>query len=277
MTANNDLRDYVDVLIRRWKLVLAMPVLAILAAALASLAVKPEFEATAVIALAPSTLSIPTANQVPPYYIIVDSPRRLPVAYTPSYYISILKGADVVNAVSPRTAVSITSNGSDKSLIEITARSGNAQEAAATANRWAEVGAGRILQTILPSGDEARAAQEKLDGAEQALVKFSQQNGLEYNIDRLRSTTLPVDKRQELDRLTRARDTAEAVYNEFARDLERSNILATNAYKPSTIPAPVPSAPVSANLPRNLLIAAGFGLLIGVLGAFAAEYMVRKR
>ena len=277
MTVNNELYDYLDVLIRHWKVVLAMPVLAILAAALASLAIKPEYEATAVVALAPATLSIPTANQVPPYYIVVDSPRRLPVAYTPSFYISVLKGADVVNAVAPKTVVSITSNGSDKSLIEITARSGDAQEAAATANRWAEVGLERILRTIVPSGEEARAAQEKFGTAEQALVKFSQQNGLEYNSDRLLSAALPVEKRQELDRLIRARDKAESVYNEFARDLERSTILATTAYKPSTIPAPIPSAPVSANVPRNLVIAAGLGLLIGVLGAFAAESMVRKR
>ena len=149
--------------------------------------------------------------------------------------------------------------------------------AATTANRWAEVGAGRILQVIMPAGDEASAAREKLDSAEQTLVKFSQQNGLEYNLDKLRSAVLLVDKRQELDRLLRARDTAEAVYNDFARELESSTILATNTYRPSTILAPVPSAPVSANVPRNLIIGAGFGLLIGVLGAFAAEYMVRKR
>ncbi len=277
MTVNNDLRDYVDVLIRRWKLVLAMPVLAIVAAALASLSIKPTYEATAIIALAPATLSIPTANQVPPYYLIVDSSRRLPVAFTPTYYVTLLKGADVVNAVAPKTAVSISSNSSDKSLIEITARGEDAQVAAATANKWAEVGAGRILQVLMPAGNEANAAQEKLDNAEQTLVKFTQQNGLDYNLDKLRSAVLLVDKRQELDRLLRARDTAEAVYNDFARDLESSTILATNTYRPSTILAPVPSAPVSSNVPRNLFIGAGFGLLIGVLGAFAAEYMVRKR
>ena len=63
-----DLRDSIDLLIRRWKFVLAMPILAALAAALVTFAIKPAYQATAALALAPSTVSISLANQLPPYY-----------------------------------------------------------------------------------------------------------------------------------------------------------------------------------------------------------------
>ena len=278
VAANSDLRDYLDVLIRQWKLLLAMPILAIAAAALISFVVKPTYEATATIALAPTTLSIPTANQVPPYYLMVDSPRRLPIAYTPTYYVALLKSAEVVNAVAPQTSVSISPNGSDKSLLEITAASDNPNVAAQTANAWAQAGAARIQQILLPSSDEVDAAQKKLEAAEQALAKFSQENGLgDYNIEKLRAASLSTAKQLELARLLRARDNAEAVYNDFARDFERATVLGTSAFKPRTIAAPVPASPVSPKWMQNIVIAAGLGLLVGILGAFAVEYVTRKQ
>jgi uncharacterized protein involved in exopolysaccharide biosynthesis len=273
-----DLREYFDVLIRRWKFVLAMPILAAIAATLVSAAIKPMYEATAVIALSPATLSVPTSGQAPPYYLMVDSPRRLPTAYTPAYYVALLNSAEVVAQVAPQAAVTIAPNGGDKSLIEITARSDDPQKAVTTANKWMREGAAQIQKALLPSQDELGAAQVKLDEAEQALVKFSKDNGLgDYDLTRLRAASFSsTDKQLELGRLLRAYDTAESVYLDFAKDWERENILTTSAYAPARIAAPVPITPVSPKPAQNIVIGAAFGLFLGILGAFALEYVSRN-
>ena len=271
-----DLHAYLDVLIRRWKFVLAMPVLALIAAALVTLAIKPTYEATAVLALSPATVSVPTTSQAPPYYLMVDSPRNLPTAYTPAYYIALLEGNDVVSQVAPQVPVTIDSNGSDKSLIEITARGGDPQIVAATANKWMWEGAARIQKALLPSQGQLAAAQAKLDETERALVKFSKDNGLDYDLNRLRTATFSSsDKQVELGKLLRAYDVAESVYVDLAKSWERENILATSTYAPSLIAAAVPTAPISPKPVQNILIGAAFGLLLGILGAFALEWVAR--
>lgn len=273
----NDLRDYMDVLVRRWKLVAAMAVLAALAAAVVSFTVKPVFEAKATIALSPATLSVPTANQVPPYYLMVDSPRQLPVAYTPSYYIALVQSVQVAEGGQPAGPVAVSSSSGDKSLIEIISRGESPQIAAQVANAWAEAGAARIQQVLTPDGADVKSARLNLDAAEQALVKFSLENQLgDYNLAKLRTVSLSTAKQLELATLLRERDNAESVYNDVARDWARSTILATNAYKPTTIKAAVPASPVSPKLLQNVAFGAGLGLLIGILAAFAVEYATRK-
>ena len=271
-----DLRAYFDVLIRRWKFVIAMPVLAMIAAALVSFAIKPTYEATAVLALSPATISVPTTSQAPPYYLMVNSPSNLPTAYTPTYYIALLEGNDVVSRVAPQVPVTIDSNGSDKSLIDITARGSDPQIAAATANKWMQQGAARIQKALLPNQDQLAAAQAQLDDAEQALVKFAADNGMDYNLNRLRAATFSSSDRQvELGKLLRAYDVAESVYVDLAENLERENILATSTYAPSLIAAAVPTTPISPKPVENVLIGAAFGLLLGILGAFALEWVAR--
>jgi uncharacterized protein involved in exopolysaccharide biosynthesis len=274
----NDARDYFDVLVRRWWIVLAMPILAMIAAAFVTLMIKPTYEATAVLALAPSTLSIPTVNQSPPYYLMVDSPRHLPTAYTPTYYVALLRGAEVVNAVAPRVAVTIAPSGNDKSLLEITACGDDPKAVAETANKWAEVGAQHIQQVLLPSGADVAAAQQKADAAEQALAKFYRDNRLgDYDPAELPDASrLPTEKKLELAQLLRERDIAESVYVDLARDHARATILAQSAYKPRTIAAPIPTTPIAPKPAQNILIGAAFGLLIGILGAFAVEGMRRR-
>lgn len=273
----NNRRDYVDVLLRRWPIVAAMPILAVLTAAIVGLAAKPVYEASAVIALAPSTLSVPAANQAPPYYLMVDASSRLPTAFTPAYYVALLNSADVVNAVAPATAVTVASDGSDKSLLRITAQGQDPKLVAQTANKWAEVGASRIAQALSPAEDELNSAQKQLEAAEQALVKFAQDNKLDYDPNKLRTVGgLGTDKRLELDRLLRERDSAETVYLDFASEYERSSIRMAGAFKPAIMPAPIPTSPTSPKLAQGILAGAGLGLLAGILGAFAVELTSRK-
>ena len=98
-------RGYAGVLIRRWPIVVATTAIAILAAFLVTLATVPVYEATAVVALSPATLSVPATNQSPPYYLTVDSPSHLPRAFTPAYYVALLKSSSVANTVAPASSI----------------------------------------------------------------------------------------------------------------------------------------------------------------------------
>jgi capsular polysaccharide biosynthesis protein len=270
-------RDYFDVLIRRWYIVVAMPLLAMLAAALVTFALKPAYEATATLALAPTTVSISLANQLPPYYLMVSDPRRLPTAYTPTYYVAVLKGADVVSAAKPQAAVMIAPDGNDRSLIHLTAHGDDPQKVANTANAYAQAGAARIQRLLQPTGEEAAGAQRRLDDAQDALITFASNNNFSYDPTAPDvPSTLPRAKVLEFQQLLRERDIAESVYLDFAREYERTTILANTAYVPTTIPASIPTAPISPKLGQNVLIGAAFGLLIGLLGAFSIELFVRR-
>ncbi len=272
----NPFQSFLDVLIRRWRLVGALTVLAMVAAALVSLISQPAYETTAVIALAPATLSVPVSNQSPPYYLTVDASSRLPRAFTPAYYVALLKSVPVTEAT--LAAVSISSNASDRSLLEITARGENPRVAAQAANAVAQAGAARIGQVLLPGDDEVTAAQQSLDQSEQALVKFSQENALgDYDLARLQTnSSLPSNKKLDLARLLRARATAEQVYLEFARDYARAMILASSAYKPMVFPAPEPAGPISPKPAQNTIVGGILGLLIGISAALALEYTIGK-
>jgi uncharacterized protein involved in exopolysaccharide biosynthesis len=273
-----DLSVYFDILIRRWKFVVAMPVLSMIAAALVSILTSPTYEATAIIALSPATLSVPTTNQSPPYYLMVDSPQHLPTSYTPTYYLDILKGNEVVTQAAPQLSIAIASDGGDKSLIDITARGGDPKQVQTAANTYAQVGAAHIQRILQPTDADASAAQKKLDSAEQALVKFSKDNGLDnYDLSLLRMETFSsVDKQLELNKLMHDRDVAESVYLDFARELGRAQILAAGLYAPKVISAPAPDAPVSPKLNQNVLIGAVLGLVVGILGAFALGNVSRS-
>ncbi len=272
---SNPLGGYINVLIRRWRIVIGMPLLAIFAAAIVTWLTPPAYQVTAVIALVPSTLSIPSLNQSPPYYVMVDQPSHLPIAYGPSFYIELLKSADVVNAASPRAMVSIVVNGADRSLIEITARSSDPAIAAQTANTYADVGVQYITKAFIPTGQAVATAQAKLQSAEDALAQFSRDNGLgDYDLAKLR-TAAPrsYESKMELARLLRARDVSESVYLDLARDQARTAILAVTANKPTLIQKPVPTDPISPNAVQNILVSGGLGLLIGILAAFTLEYV----
>lgn len=276
--SQNFWRDYFDVLVRRWQILIAMPILAMIAAAVVSFLSPTIYEATAIIALNPSTLSVPSLNQSPPYYLMVDSPNHLPIAYSPAFYFEMLKSSDVVNTAKPPLPVSIASNSSDRSLIEIFARGSDPGLAAQTANKYAEVGAQFITQAFIPSSQIAITAEAKLKSTDDALAQFSKENGLgDYDLARLKAASFATyDKKIELARLLRARDVAESVYLELARDQARGTILAATANKPIAISKPAPTVPIAPKTMQNILLGAGLGLFVGVLAAFAVEFLSQK-
>ena len=271
-----DLREYIDILIRRWQIIAAMTVIAVIAFAGVTILTKPTYEATATIALAPSTISVSISSQVPPYYLMVDPSHPLPTAYTPAYYIAILQSSSVVDAVTPRLPATISSDSADKSLIEITTRGGDPRSAAQAATSWAQVGAERIGKLLLPDGADAAAAKQKLDDAQQALDQFLQDNKIADYDPALPVAGLSQDQRKQLNDLSRARDLADSVYLDIARDYARASIIAATSNKPTIIPAVVPDAPVSPKPLQNILIGAALGLLIGIVAAFAVEFVLRR-
>ncbi len=276
--ASDGLIPYLDVLIRRWTWLVGMTLLGILAAAVVTAATRPVYEATAVIALSPATLSVPVSSQAPPYYLLVDSPSHLPAAHSPAFYIDLLKSGDMAQAVSAPLPVSIATSGSDKSLIEITARGGEPVQVAQAVNAWAEAGARRLEQALVPDGHEADAALGDLKAAEQALVRFSQANNLgDLDVNRLRTLAgLTTDKRLELTQLLRSYDVAESVYLDLAKEQTRENLLASNTYKPASIAAAVPSTPVAPKSTQNVALGGVLGLLVGILGAFAVDHVTHR-
>jgi len=272
----NATQVWFDVLRRRWRILLTMPALALLAALGVTLTLKPTYQATATIALAPTTLSIPTSNQLPPYYLMVDSPRHLPPAYTPTYYLALLKDASLAPNT-PRVTFSLGVNANDRALIEITARGEDATQVAEAANAYARAGVPAIEKLLAPSDHAVTTAQKNLDAAELALVKFARDNNLgEYALTKMQSVSgLSTDKQLQLERLLRAREIAENVYLDFAREHERATILAGNAYAPRVIAASVLISPVAPNWVQNMLAGAAFGLLVGIVAAFALETVQR--
>lgn len=274
--SNGFWRDYLNVLLRRWQIFIVMPILAMIAAAVVSLLSPTTYEATAIVALNPSTLSVPSLNQSPPYYLMVDSPNHLPTAYSPAFYVEMLKSADVVNSVNqPAIPVSISPNSADRALIEIAARANNPELAAQAANKYAEVGAQFIAKAFVPSSQIATLAEEKLKAADDALAQFSKDNGLgDYDLNKLNSAVLPAyDKKIELARLLRAREVAASVSLELARDQARGTILAATANKPIAISKPAPAAPVAPKIAQNILVGGALGLMVGILAALTVEHL----
>ncbi len=271
-----DLRAFLDVLIRRWLMVVAMLALAVLGAAGATFLIKPTYEATATLALAPSTVSISLSNQLPPYYLMVDSPQHLPTAFTPTYYVAILQGADVIGAVKPAAAFTLSADGTDRALIHISARAGDPKQAMDAANQYVQLGAERIARLIAPSGSDAALAKAKLDAAQLALDNFLSDNKI-TDYDPAAPPPLSADKRKALTQLSRDRDLADSVYLDFARAYQTDAILADSTLRPTTILATQPTAPVAPKFAQNLLLGAAFGLLIGVIGAFALEWVLQKK
>jgi capsular polysaccharide biosynthesis protein len=273
-------RDYLDVLLRRWQVLIAMPILAMIAAAIVSFLSPTIYEATALVALNPSTLSVPSLNQSPPYYLMVDSPNHLPTAYSPAFYVELLKSAEVVSAVNqPTVTVSISPNSADRALLEISARATSPELAAQTANLYAEVGAQFIAKAFVPSSQIAALADEKLKVADDALSRFSLDNGLgDYDLTKLKAAVLPsYAKKIELASLLRARQVAESVSLELARDQARGTILAATANKPIAISKPAPAAPIAPKTAQNILVGGALGLMVGIIAAFAVEYLTPAR
>jgi len=134
-----DLRDYIDVLVRRWKWIVGVTILAALAAGVVSFATPPVYEATATLAV------LQSSN---------------PALVSPAAQLAVLQSSNVAtqtlqwlgenaageNASTVARRVRVVADAQDKTLFRVTAQSDTPQKAAAIANAWANAGTEAINQ-----------------------------------------------------------------------------------------------------------------------------------
>jgi succinoglycan biosynthesis transport protein ExoP len=185
-----DLRDYVDVLIRRWKWILALTVVAALTAAVVSVFVlEPTYDATALVLITRpryqlqfdprvETLSdIETASRAYPSLAMSDDLlRQLLEALDPP----LPEGEQSLQALRGKVRANA---GADPSLLQLNATNGDPERAAQIANTWARQYVdyvnelyGRRSEDVVFFSEQRETARVALEEAEQALVDFEARN-----------------------------------------------------------------------------------------------------
>jgi uncharacterized protein involved in exopolysaccharide biosynthesis len=198
-----DLGAYVRVLLKYWKWILGITVAAAAVALAVSFLLPPTYEATALVAVQAPQLVV---NLDPRVRVLVPSQPPQPASKA---YLDLAEGDGVLEALfsrlNPRPAEIKTLRdlrervkagaGTDPSVVRLTVRARDPQEAARIANLWAETlvayadrvyGAREELQQL--EGQLAQAEAE-LEAAEQALIEFQARNPaglLEAQLDSLR-------------------------------------------------------------------------------------------
>ncbi len=169
------LREYIDVIVRRWKLVLGIPLVAVVTAAIVSFLITPTYETTA-------TLSVPQPSPSIAYTSLIESTEVESQAI------------DLLNAsLSPAERVPgglidkvRVSRESDGRLIRITVQSDTSKKAAQIANAWAEASIRKLSAPEFLEAQEReilddpqlKVAKQSLNEAQQALDDFLKLHGL---------------------------------------------------------------------------------------------------
>jgi uncharacterized protein involved in exopolysaccharide biosynthesis len=185
-----DLRRYLEVLIRRWKWIAALALIAALVmAAISFFVLKPTYEATALVLV------------TNPRYQLRFDPRLetlSEIETNSKVFPSLAKSDDllweVLEALNPplpekqgtlqalRGKIN-ASAGSDPSLLQLTVQDGDPAQAAQIANTWAEQYVdyvnelyGRRSEDVVFFGEQLAAASNTLEATEQALVDYEAHN-----------------------------------------------------------------------------------------------------
>jgi len=169
------LREYIDVIARRWKLVLGIPLVAVIVAAIVSFLITPTYEATA-------TLSVPQPSPSIVYTSLIESTE------VESQVIDLLNASlspaeRVPGGLIDKVRVSRESDGR---LIRITVQSDTSKKAAQIANAWAEASIRKLSAPEFLEAQEReilddpqlKVAKQSLNEAQQALDDFLKLHGL---------------------------------------------------------------------------------------------------
>ncbi|MGB9873085.1 MAG: GumC family protein [Anaerolineae bacterium] len=196
-----DLRAYVLVLLKYWKWILGTTLAAAVVALVVSFLLPPTYEATALVVIKQ------------PQYVMQFDPRFETLTQQPAYkaYPDLAEGDEVLESLfvrlNPRPADVETLRdlqervkakaGTDPSIVRLTVRSRDPQEAAHIANLWAELFVEHANRVYGASDEELRQmeaqlaqARAELEAAEQALVEFQARNQasiLDARLDSLKS------------------------------------------------------------------------------------------
>ena len=182
-----DLREYVRVLLRWWKWIVGVTVVAGAAALVVGLLLPPTYEATALVVVTKPRYTMQfdprietSAEAQPPY-------KAYPDLALSDAVLTALKSK--VDSLGPKTLAEMREMlsaklGSDPSVVQLTVRAESAQDAAQIADAWATIFVARANEVYGSASDEQvrffenqmQQARTQLDKAEQALVEFQGRN-----------------------------------------------------------------------------------------------------
>jgi succinoglycan biosynthesis transport protein ExoP len=184
-----DLRAYVDVLVRNWKWIAGLTLIAAITAGIVSFLLPPIYEARALVVVTEPRYLM----RFDPRFETVDSVHDASKAYP-----ALATGDDLLRELITTLGGSLTerertlpaftemveaSSGGDPSLIELKVRSQDAEKAAMIANAWAELYVEHLNDLYSQSSaeehffeEQLQAAEEGLQAAEAALVAYQAQN-----------------------------------------------------------------------------------------------------
>ncbi|MGQ9554024.1 MAG: GumC family protein, partial [Anaerolineae bacterium] len=187
-----DLRDYVNVLLKYWWLVLGVPLLALIVAGIYGfLIAKPGYQATALVAITSPRYIVQFA---PEFETVPLNQRQVPLKAYPM----LATSGELLQRILPkvserlpeeqRTVTALRSmvsakSGQDASIIELTVSSGDPELAAFIANIWADDFAAMVEEVYGQSASEIASFEEQLQqaearrqAAEQAVIEFQARN-----------------------------------------------------------------------------------------------------
>lgn len=185
-----DLRQYLEVLVRRWKWIVALALIAALTAAVISFFVlQPVYEAKALVLITSPRYQLRFDPRLETVSDIETASKAYPsLAMSDDLLQAVL---DALNPPLPESEHKLqalrgrlnASAGADPSLLELKVSNGDAQRAADIANTWAEQYVeyvnelyGRRSEDVVFFGAQLEAAGSALDAAEEALVDYEARN-----------------------------------------------------------------------------------------------------
>jgi capsular polysaccharide biosynthesis protein len=181
MELDLNLQYYLDVVLRQWKVVLVVLVVATLAAAAVSLVQEPTYEAT-----------VSLAEQTFEYF---ESPRlsstdKTIVKLYPTLVRSAAVESRVIEAIGPNLSarekkpgvltsmVTLREDKDNPALFRIRVEANDPQKATLIANTWAEQYIEEAHSSQLSWSSQLDTLSQNLDSAEEALTAFRQETGL---------------------------------------------------------------------------------------------------
>lgn len=181
MELDLNVQYYLDVVLRQWKVVLVVLVVATLAAAAVSFIQEPTYEAT--VSLAEQTFEYWETPRL-------SSTDKIIVKLYPSLARTAAVESRVIEAIGPSLSarektpgvltsmVTLREDPDNPALFRIRVRADNPQKATLIANTWAEQYIEEVRSFQLSWSSQLETLKQNLDSAEEALTTFRQETGL---------------------------------------------------------------------------------------------------
>ncbi len=184
-----DLREYVFILLKHWKWIVGFTLVAAVVALIVSLLLPPTYEATALVAVTKPRYvmqfdpRIETLNNIqPPYKAYPELASSDEVLQ--ELLAQVNPRLEKVETVEDLRRLVKAKSGTDQSLVLLTVRWREPEEAAEVANLWADILVRRANEIYDSAGEpqlqfyqqQLQRAEEELRAAEEALVAFQARN-----------------------------------------------------------------------------------------------------